>query len=109
MRVGNAPGQIEESQSKMSNTLTFRLYVTSGDPNSQRALANLRTICSEYFGRDYHLEVIDLSNDPVGAKRDAIAQTPTLIKLSPEPTWVITGDLSDETMTLLAMTTPQRE
>ncbi len=91
------------------NKLVFRLYIASGEASSLRALSNLRTICGEYFGRSYQIEVIDTMKDPLRAKRDEIAETPTLIKLFPNPRWRITGDLSEDALVLAAMKGPDRK
>ncbi len=90
------------------NKLMFRLYIASGEASSLRALSNLKAICSEYFGRNYKIEVVDTSKNPLRAKRDEIAETPTLIKLFPEPAWTIVGDLSEDAFVLAAMKGPRR-
>ncbi len=68
-----------------------------------RALNNLKSICRSYFEDAYELEIVDTANDPLRAVRDGIVMTPTLLKLSPEPTWFVVGDLSEEARVLDAM------
>lgn len=89
-----------------NGTLMFRLYIAPGQASSMRALANLRSICSGYFGKNCAIQVVDILKDPLRAKRDKIAVIPTLIKLSPEPTWTIVGDLNEEAMVLASMKGP---
>jgi circadian clock protein KaiB len=86
--------------------ILFRLYITDHAPTSMRALNNLRHICRDYFDGGYELEIIDTAKEPGRAMRDGIVETPTLVKLSPEPQWSIVGDLSDEARVLASMRTP---
>ncbi len=98
--------QASRARPSKNGKLLFRLYIASGQDSSTRALTNLKTICSGYFGRNYRIEVIDILEDPLRAKRDKISVIPTLIKISPEPTWTIVGDLSEDAMVLDAMKGP---
>lgn len=85
------------------NGLVFRLYITEGADSSRRALANVTFICQEYLQSDYDLEVVDTLQDPLRAMQDGIVMTPTLVKLSPEPSWSIVGDLSEDARVLASM------
>lgn len=76
-------------------TLRLRLYVAGLAPNSQRAVANLKALChAEYDGR-YHLEVVDILEQPGRALADGIIVSPTLLKLLPLPVARVIGDMSD--------------
>ncbi len=83
--------------------ILFRLYITSRAPTSVQALENLRQICRDYFDGGYELEIIDAALDSDRARRDGIVETPTLVKLSPDPQWSIVGDLSDQARVLDSM------
>lgn len=74
-----------------------------------RALSHLQSICRQHFGDRCEIEVVDLSKDPDKAKRASILSTPTLVKLSPPPSWRIVGDLSDDAMILAKMMHRPRE
>jgi circadian clock protein KaiB len=80
----------------------FRLYITAGADSSRRALANVKYICREYLN-DYQLEIVDTLRDPLRARQDGIIVTPTLVKLSPEPSWTMVGDLSEDAKILASM------
>jgi circadian clock protein KaiB len=83
--------------------LRFRLYISSGGTTSDRAIANLKTICENHFKGEYDIEVVDALRDPLRAAKDGVEVTPTLVKLSPLPVWKIEGDLCDDASILAAM------
>jgi circadian clock protein KaiB len=79
------------------------LYVANESPNSVRALANLKSICQEYYKEGcYLLTVIDVMKDPLRALDDEILVTPTLIRLG-APSVRILGDLSDREMVVRSL------
>ncbi len=80
--------------------LKLRLYVAGNAPNSVRAIANARAICTEHFPSGYELEIVDLFLHPQRGMDDKILVTPTLLKLVPGPMQRLIGDLSD-TQTIL--------
>lgn len=88
--------------------LKFRLYITNQAPSSQRAIANLKTICEGYFENAYELEIVDTAHNPRRAVEDGIIVTPTLLKVSPEPSWIIVGDLSEDARVLASMSAPRK-
>jgi circadian clock protein KaiB len=73
----------------------MRLYVAGQTPKSLRALTNLKQICEEYLVGKYHIEIIDLLENPQLAMSDQILAIPTLIRNLPEPMRKIIGDLSN--------------
>ena len=81
----------------------LRLYVTGRTPNSQRAIANLRQLCSESLQGRYEVEVFDVLEHPALAEHDKILATPTLVKQLPAPVKKIIGDLSDREKVLLGL------
>ena len=81
----------------------LRLYVTGATPSSQRAIANLSTICDEELKGRYTLEVIDVYQRPDLAKGEQIIATPTLIRKLPEPVARLVGDLSDKERVLIGL------
>jgi circadian clock protein KaiB len=92
-----------EQHSLCNRRLRFRLYISSGGTTSDRAIANLKTICENHFQDDYDIEVVDALQDPLRAAKDGIEVTPTLVKFSPLPVWKIEGDLCDDASILAAM------
>ncbi len=83
--------------------LLLQLYVAGASPNSARALNNLNAICREFLDGRFHLEVIDVFEDPLRPLADGVLLTPTLLKTSPAPTMQIIGDLSDRAQVLHAL------
>jgi circadian clock protein KaiB len=81
----------------------MRLYVAGQTPKSLRALANLKKICEEYLTGKYHIEIIDLLENPQLASKDQILAIPTLIRNLPEPVRKIIGDLSNVERVLVGL------
>ncbi|MEP7287871.1 MAG: circadian clock KaiB family protein [Chloroflexota bacterium] len=81
----------------------FRLYVAGSAPNSLRAIGNLMDICQEYLPERHQIEIVDVLQDPLRAITDKVLVTPTLIKVAPEPTWSMLGDLSAREKVLLGL------
>ena len=73
----------------------FRLYVAGDAPNSNRASANLKALCSRLVPGRCDIEVVDVFREPKRALADRVFMTPTLIKLGPGPVRRIVGTLSD--------------
>ncbi len=88
---------------RRAGPLELRLYVVRGAKNSSRALANLTAILQQHFADDFHLEVVDVLQDPRRALADGILVTPTLVKLSPAPRALVAGDLSQTERVLQAL------
>jgi circadian clock protein KaiB len=73
----------------------LRLYVAGLTPTAERALANIKTICTQHLEGQYALQVIDLLESPALAELDQIFAVPTLVRQLPSPLRKIVGDLSD--------------
>lgn len=74
----------------------MKLFVAGASPNSIRAISNIRAFCEEYLAGHYHLEIIDVYQQPQVAKRDQVIALPLLLKISPLPTRRLIGDMSDK-------------
>src|SRR5829696_2287513 len=72
----------------------LRLYVAGQTPRSLTAFKNLKEICEEYLKGKYHIEVVDLMENPTLARGDQILAIPTLVRQLPQPIRKIIGDLS---------------
>jgi circadian clock protein KaiB len=83
--------------------LQLRLYIAGNAPNSLQALANVQAICTEHFGSDHSLEVVDMLEHPDRALADGVIVTPTLLKLLPKPARRVIGNLNDTSRVLLAL------
>jgi circadian clock protein KaiB len=71
------------------------LYVTGRSPTCVRALANLQRACAHWLPGRYHIEIIDLLENPLLAAEYQILAVPTLVKKHPPPIRKVVGDLAD--------------
>jgi len=85
------------------NRWNLRLYVAGQTPRSVTAFKNLKDICEEYLKGQYHIEVIDLMENPTLARGDQILAVPTLVRKLPQPIRKIIGDLSNTERVLVGL------
>jgi len=90
--AGADPG---EAQTGEAQFWELRLYVAGQTPKSITAFSNLKKFCEEHLAGQYHIEVIDLIQNPQLAKGDQILAIPTLVRKLPSPMRKIIGDLSN--------------
>ena len=81
----------------------LRLYVAGQTPRSITAFQNLKKICEEYLKGQYHIEVVDLMENPTLARGDQIVALPTLVRKLPQPIRKIIGDLSNTERVLVGL------
>ena len=81
----------------------LRLYVAGQTTKSLQAFANLKRICEEHLPGEYHIEIVDLLENPQLAKGDQIFALPTLVRRLPEPMRKIIGDLSNTEKVLVGL------
>ena len=81
----------------------LRLNVAGQTPRSLTAFKNLKNICEEYLKGEYHIEVIDLMENPTLARGDQILAIPTLVRKLPQPIRKIIGDLSNTERVLVGL------
>ena len=81
----------------------LRLYVAGATPKCLAAFSHLKQICEEHIPGQYHIEVIDLLQNPQLAEGDEIVAIPTLVRKLPPPIRKIIGDLSDTERTLIGL------
>src|SRR5215207_9144518 len=97
MAVKQKPAAVE------AEAYNLRLYVAGQTPKSLAAFANLKRLCEEYLPGRYHIEVIDLVENPQLAAGDQIFPLPTLVRKLPEPLKRVIGNLSDKEKFLVGM------
>ena len=73
----------------------LRLYVAGQSTKCMAAVRNLNRFCEEHLAGRYHIEVVDLLQNPRLARDDQILAIPTLVRRLPEPLRKIVGDLSN--------------
>ena len=87
----------------------LRLYVAGQTPRSMTAFQNLKNICEEYLKGQYHIEVVDLMENPTLARGDQILAIPTLVRKLPQPIRKIIGDLSNTERVLVGLDIQPRQ
>jgi circadian clock protein KaiB len=81
----------------------LRLFIAGASPNSIRAISNLRIFCEEHLKGRYHLEIIDVYQQPQIASKDQVIALPLLIKSYPLPLKRLIGDMSDTAKVMKGM------
>ena len=79
------------------------LFVSGASGPSAHAIANVREICDEHLSGRYHLNIVDLHQQPTLARRHNVLATPTLVKDRPLPLRMLIGDMSDYGRILTAL------
>jgi len=87
----------------MAAKYTLKLYVAGQTTNSQRAIANMKSILGKEMKGLYTLKVIDILKNPKLAEDEKILATPTLSRVLPLPVRRIIGDLSDREKVLIGL------
>jgi circadian clock protein KaiB len=100
---GSANGHPARTDSGNLARWNLRLYVAGQTPRSMTAFQNLKNICEEYLKGQYHIEVIDLMENPTLARGDQILAIPTLVRKLPQPIRKIIGDLSNTERVLVGL------
>lgn len=88
---------------KTSPRHRFRLYVAGESPHSATARRNLRELCAQCLADDYEIECIDVLVDPARALRDGVFITPTVVRVAPQPSRPVIGNLSQRETVLNAL------
>ena len=102
-RRATANGRSSPAQAGDSTRWNLRLYVAGQTPRSLSAFKNLKQICEEYLKGKYHIEVVDLMENPTLARGDQILAVPTLVRKLPQPIRKIIGDLSNTERVLVGL------
>lgn len=96
-----------KAQSKRKTTeekeYVLKLYVTGVTRRSESAITNLKMVCDQYLAGRYDLEVVDIYQSPLLAKKAEILAAPTLVKQLPLPARRLIGDLSEQGKLLMLL------
>jgi circadian clock protein KaiB len=86
----------DNTETNGSNGVAYvlALYITGQSVRSQRAIANLRSLC-ERLGTSCELIIVDVLERPQAAEDERILATPTVVRRRPLPSRRVIGDLSD--------------
>lgn len=87
----------------MAEKRVLRLYVAGKTARSERAIADLKSLCEEELAGHYRVEVIDVLENPAAAERAKVLATPTVIKELPLPVRRVIGDLSQTEKVLVGL------
>ena len=79
------------------------LFVSGASGFSSQAITNVRAMCDEHLSGRYHLEIVDLNQQPILAEQHHVLATPTLVKDHPLPMRMLVGDMSDHPRVLVAL------
>jgi circadian clock protein KaiB len=101
MAVKGKPGKNQAKAEK--EVWELRLYIAGQTPKSVTAFSNLKKICEEHLKGKYHIEIVDLLENPKLAAGDQIIALPTLVRKLPPPIRKIIGDLSNEERVLVGL------
>ncbi len=81
----------------------LRLYVAGPSPKSVTAFRNLEQLCEKHLAGRYHIEVVDLKENPELAQTDQILAVPTLVRKLPSPIRKIIGTLSQTERVVISL------
>lgn len=84
-------------------SFVLRLYVAGTTAQSTRAIRQLKEFCEAHLKGRYHLEVVDIYQQPQLARDEHIIAVPTLIRKLPLPLRRLIGDLSNEERVLVGL------
>lgn len=84
-------------------SIRLTLYIAGHTAYANQAIANMRKLCETNLQEDYHLEVVDVIEQPNRARDQKVLAIPTLIREFPHPIRRLVGDLSRTAKVLFAL------
>lgn len=100
----SATGAFEQAlQETGQASYVLRLYISGNTTRSNQAITILRQLCEENLKGRYHLEVVDIQQQPELARGEQIVAVPTLIRKLPLPIRKVIGDLSEIERVLIGL------
>ena len=97
------PAQPHQSKAVNPEVWKLRLFIAGKTAKSLLAINHLNRVCEIHLKGHYHIEVIDLLENPQMARGNQIVALPTLERKLPEPIRRIIGDLSDFQRVLMGL------
>lgn len=76
-------------------TQHLKLYISGNTARSSSAIHQLKAVCEKHLQGMYSLQIIDIYQNQSAARDDRIVAVPTLLKVDPNFTRRLIGDLSD--------------
>jgi circadian clock protein KaiB len=102
-------GRAKRVPSERSHPLyVLRLYVAGFSPRSVAAIATVKRACREHLRDRYHLEIVNIHDQPTLAKAEQIIAAPTLIKKLPLPLRRIIGNMANVEKLLVGLDLRQK-
>ena len=89
------PG-LEDPPSPECDRYILRLFIAHKSASTEIALRSLHRVLGRSQFQPYTLQVIDISKHPEQAERDQVTVTPTLLRIQPQPTRRIVGNLEND-------------
>lgn len=96
----SATGSRGDGSSDADPAPEFTIYVTGSTASNNATVQQFRHFCAEHLEhleQQWVLEVIDLHDDPVAARRHGVFVTPTVIVQMDGHTKKLVGDFGDTT------------
>jgi len=75
--------------------MLLRLYVAGEAPNSVQAMRNLKILCEQHCDGPFNIDIVDVLLSPERAWEEGVIVTPMTIRVSPEPSVHLVGNLSN--------------
>src|SRR5258705_2220471 len=78
-RKSDSTAEFEGAPARAPQGFMLRLYVAGAGPRSTRAIAAIKMVCESRLKDNYHLEVVDLYQQPEQAAAAQVVAAPTLV------------------------------
>jgi circadian clock protein KaiB len=88
-KLRKASNGLEQSVDGDGARWNLRLYVAGQTPRSLTAFRNLKEICEEYLKGEYHIEVVDLMENPTLARGRSRSEKSSAISQIPSVFWSV--------------------
>jgi circadian clock protein KaiB len=85
------------------------VFVAGTSWRSQRVVRALHELCEAHAISRYHVEIVDVLQDPAAAERDRVLALPMVLRVAPVPPVRVVGDLSNGPLAaqVLGLTEPE--
>jgi circadian clock protein KaiB len=86
---------------KSDGKFIFKLFVAGKTPRAEKIGQLVRSFLDDALKGQYDLSIFDVMQNPSAADDENVFATPTLIKILPEPSKRIMGDLTNKERVLV--------